>query len=88
VPESTRELPDGTVLAERRWLEGGRVRKTVHCRHADGRQSAWEEDVRLYGADEFQHLATAAGLRVEGRWSSLRGEQIDDGRWVWWLGRA
>jgi SAM-dependent methyltransferase len=87
VPESERRLDDGTVIVERRRLEGRRVLKDVQWQGANGTTRTWQESVRLYEDAEIQRLALAAGCVAEDTWNSLRGPGVDDRRRVFWLRR-
>ena len=87
VPSSQRELADGTLVDERRWLEGAYVCK----------QSTWVEDgatrhaderVRLYDIPEIADFAAAAGCHLEESWTSLQGPAQDTGRHVHWIRRC
>jgi SAM-dependent methyltransferase len=84
VAHSARTVAGIEVLEHRR-LEGLRVLKDVHLRHADGRERRYTESVRLYEPEEIAGLAAQVGLSVEASWRSLRGPQLDDGRAVYWL---
>lgn len=85
VPFSERRTPGGWAVVERRRLEGARVVKCVEATPPDGPAVRWEEWVRIYTPAEVDHLAEAAGLRVDVRWSSLLGPHCDQGRQVAWL---
>ena len=85
VPESSKSVA-GLTIREQRRIEGPRVIKDVHISRADGSVHAYAESVRLYSGEEIAHLAASVGLRVRTCWPSLRGEAIDEGRQVWWLG--
>ncbi len=87
VPRSERTLPDGTLVHERRWLDGDHVCKTITIDRDGQPQRQHQERVRLYTDAEIASLAMTAGLDPVDTWNSLRGGDRDDGRRVWWLRR-
>ena len=85
VPESVKSVA-GLTIREQRRIDGPRVLKDVQISRTDGSVHAYTESVRLYAEDEIADMAASVGLRVRACWPSLRGQEIDDGRQVWWLG--
>lgn len=70
-PETTRRVGD-TEVAERRWIEGGFVRKAITLR-AHGHEETHAEAVRLFSPDELAALHEAAGLHVVHRYGDYDG---------------
>jgi SAM-dependent methyltransferase len=71
VPETTRRVGE-TEVTERRWIEGGFVRKTITLR-AQGHEETHGEAVRLFTPDDLAALHAAAGLRVVARYGDYDG---------------
>lgn len=86
VPESRRTAPDGTLITERRRLDGTFVVKEVLLQRAGSDIGKWQERVRLYTDVELEQLTTV-DFHTADRWSSLRGPTVDDSRRVHWLER-
>lgn len=84
VPESCRTTADGTVITERRRLDGAFVVKDVVLERGGRDVGRWQERVRLYADAELDQLV-GPDFTVDSRWASLRGAACDDGRKVHWL---
>lgn len=75
VPESRKEA-GGSVLLERRRLEGDFVRKDVELWRGGERIRSWYERVRMYEAAELDERVATAGLSVEARWGDFDGARF------------
>lgn len=84
VPRSERDTECGHLLEERR-LVGSRVEKNVTITSSGRPPQIYRESVRLYDQQEIAELAMRCGLVVDARWDSLRCENSDDQRHVYWL---
>ena len=87
VPASQRQLADGTVVDETRWLDGPYVCKRSTWHEATGEQQA-DERVRLYEIAEIAELAQQNGCQLEATWTSLQGPDQDTGRHLHWIMRC
>jgi SAM-dependent methyltransferase len=80
VPESTREGERWRAL-ERRWIEGGRVHKSVRILHRETEEliSEYEESVRLYPPEMIRGMLSDLNLTEQACWGSYRGEPFVSG---------
>ncbi len=84
VPRSERMTSCGRMVEERT-IRDGRVEKTVTLSRPGVEVATWRESVHLYDAAGLTALAARAGLRVLEVWPSLRGQDHDEQRQVFWL---
>ena len=60
---SEHETPDGHTVYQDRWIEDGRVNKTITIHH-DGQIDTFEESVRLYTLSDLTAMYARVGLDV------------------------
>ena len=72
VPEDTR-TENGVTITQRRWVENGRVHKTITLAR-DGVSETHRESVRLYDRSALQQMHAAAGLNVEQAFGTYAGD--------------
>lgn len=71
VPEDEREV-DGLRIAQRRWVESGRVNKEITL-HKNGDTYTFTESVRLLTAANFREMYAAAGLDLRATFGDYDG---------------
>jgi len=84
-PDGARELDDGRVVSESRWLDGDRVCKRVAIASGVEPGIEYVERLRLYRDREIVELAARVGLDPAARWPGLLGPDEDQGRAVHFL---
>jgi SAM-dependent methyltransferase len=60
---SEEHTDDGTTIRQERWVDDGRVHKTITVRH-NGNTETFRESVRLYTLDDLDAMYAAAGLEL------------------------
>lgn len=76
VPETRTELPDGSTVLQRRWVDEKtcRVEKDILIKEPGGQERTFRESVRLYSREEMTEMVRAAGLTLE----AVYGDAADD----------
>ncbi len=76
--ESSRVMPDGTAVRDRRWIGGTpeRVNKQTAVRFPDGRDRTFDESVRLFSPDELKQALDRCGVNIEKEFGSYEGDRF------------
>lgn len=78
VSHDERVLADGTVLAQSRWTQDGRMEKRLILRRPDSAEAhEFIESVRLFDLEDFKQMFEASGLALRQIFGSYLGEQFD-----------
>ncbi len=75
VPRSITELPDGSILQERR-INSNRVEKKITINN-NGSEKSFTESVRMYSEDELKNAVKKTGFNIEKVFGDFEGNNFN-----------